>query len=771
MCLLPINGESRERNGLVQGFADPKYAQEMIRSFGALCPSNGTWTHNALSQAQKIIAILDNLRDDPDCLGVATALSLQVDTLGQALEYMEKTRLSERTLAGKRRQQIDILHLLESGEIAAEHRSFLHSTYQTNQLSISLNNARLQYDKNYLQDRHASNIIVNSMSTIFDQMAKNQRCLLKSPQLLSNLSVMGASVSSALITGTAGLGFAAASHTIGYALDFFSKLKFDKLIQKLVAEEYSTAYQCVLESLSNQWCVAKGTYGLIDFKIKGLSSIPSPDNNAGDIFFQGIEIINVDLPVLSSWLNKISFTDLAESPMKSSLQINLILQETMFEIWKINALALLAEDKKKLPKNLTNSEDRNIQFNILQQSIERISNSSVDLGDLVSLVGGDDSDDGGHGVMADKAIFNEIIIFDDLPWALAGIPLKQVPTVKDHLGSTGYVPFFGITSVTFNRYHSLAPYYPLDPDQVRDSIFRFYDKAAHYINNYKNKVLHTDPALIFNEAEDEHATHVEGVRGVSPLHAIDNILNFLKLVRERIKDQNVDTNISYIHSETEEILTQIKQQIQDISQSYGTRLAEIFNLARLDEGDVFINNRIQGIISSAIKNDLSSEYTSAKHLRYKLLSANSVVAELTVSGGSSLTQIKFDIANALNITRNTMQNFAEIFSVGIGATVKRVHREYGNNTVPNQLLGKYCSLLLAVPDWSAKKLRAIDLSLCEGSYLHSEWYGKESSFGIKFAPDSYQTSFGSGRACHFRRFLKREGFYQKYNSRFNVLRQ
>ena len=154
-------------------------------------------------------------------------------------------------------------------------------------------------------------------------------------------------------------------------------------------------------------------------------------------------------------------------------------------------------------------------------------------------------------------------------------------------------------------------------------------------------------------------------------------------------------------------------------------------------------------------------------LEEKLLVVDDLIEELTLYSRSNLAQVRFDILNALSTTEGTLQSFAEIFSDGLAKTFQRTYDKHSKNPESEQLLAKYCSLLLAVPDWSQKRLQRIDLDLCKGVGLISQWHGHAGEggeiFGFQFDRDAFHRPFKE-RACHFRRFLRKEKFYQSYKN-------
>ena len=720
--------------------SDPKYAEEIIKSFNGLCPTNGDWTLKSLSESRKIQKILIDLRDNPNCSNTAMSVSTHINSLTAALERAKSTRIIEQSLSGRQRQQVDILLLLED-ENNQSTRQSLEEVYRNNQLDLALDQGRLQYDKNYARNQYMANVIVDSTAKIFQQMALNQRCLLQAPQAVFAISSIGSSLASALLMGELSLGLAAISNLLGYVFEFFRKSKLNDHIERLGRGEFISAYQCVLESLSNQWCEARETYSLIKLKTTGQG--PDEDN---DPFQKGIRILNRDLPVLTSWIKKVSSATLTENSAMAASQIRFLTRNNMLRLWMIESLGKLGDAKTRLPKSLLKEEEREVQFNILK--------------DLINLIIPDYTEYSEEEEDGPPSPLYDVVSFSEIYWLLTGIPIDDIPLTKDHLGNLN-LPFFGgFTPKIFREEESLISYYPLDPEKIKANILSLYDKADLQLNRQRNDVLHTDPASLFAQAEDEYYyVELDSVKNISPLTAIDNILAFLQYADgsgDRLcppkneLSSSYHNNIEEIHNETKKILCQIKLQIQDISTNYEERLKIIFNIAHLHDGVTFINDRIENVVERIIKDILHKRGDEkAPDLQYKLLLADTVTRELKKYGHSNLTRVRFDIVNALKITENTLQNFAEIFSQGIAATFHQVYNDNHNNPFSERLLAKYCSLLLAIPNWNVKELEGIDLSLCEGRGLESEWQQGKRPFEFSFSSNMYHTPFDHNRTCHF----------------------
>ena len=113
LCLLlPLLGQA----GSSRISADPAYAKALLKSFNGFCPTVGSWTTNALAEAQKIRGIIESLRHDPSCTEAAQAVISHTNSLERALYRANSINSTKKEISSIRKQQVDILQLLEGEE-------------------------------------------------------------------------------------------------------------------------------------------------------------------------------------------------------------------------------------------------------------------------------------------------------------------------------------------------------------------------------------------------------------------------------------------------------------------------------------------------------------------------------------------------------------------------------------------------------------------------------------------------------------------------------
>ncbi len=59
--IIVVFGESAAKSDNVSS------VQQILSAFAGTCPSQGSWTQNAISQSLSLAAVLDSIKSDPNC--------------------------------------------------------------------------------------------------------------------------------------------------------------------------------------------------------------------------------------------------------------------------------------------------------------------------------------------------------------------------------------------------------------------------------------------------------------------------------------------------------------------------------------------------------------------------------------------------------------------------------------------------------------------------------------------------------------------------------
>lgn len=201
---------------------------QLLSYFQASCPSQGEWTKTAISHAQSLIRMLDDIKNDPDCVTLAGTGS-QLRLIEQRVSALEKNP-SEKLLQGLQRQEQELVMHISSASDPAE-AAFLRSQL----LGIHLE--RSQVSSNYSYERSLSGRggdlgqLVHSVGMLMNQAVANQACMIKNPALLTSFATVAGAVAAAVATSGVSLAAAAGVHLLGNIVEFARGWKISKQIR------------------------------------------------------------------------------------------------------------------------------------------------------------------------------------------------------------------------------------------------------------------------------------------------------------------------------------------------------------------------------------------------------------------------------------------------------------------------------------------------------------------------------------------------------------
>ncbi|MCY4644715.1 MAG: hypothetical protein OXB88_08875, partial [Bacteriovoracales bacterium] len=344
--------------------ADSVYARNLLNAFHSFCPTNGNWSDHALEASKKLQNVLTSIIEDPACVDIASSISRRARVISEALTRFRNVPI-ERDILAKKRQQRNLLLLTMGEGVSDLDLARYQGLLRENQLSLLNLESYLPYDEERADREYITNVVVNSTYELFNQASLNQKCLFRSPMFLSAISSLGSSVSASLLSGGQGLAYASLSSVLGHALEFIRVSSLRRKIQELGQVEYISSYQCVLESISNQWCDAKESLDLINLKIRN-------DSTETGVLRMGTDLLDRDLPLLTDWLEKVAAATPPENTAIARRQSGFLEKEKELRKWYLESIAKLNEERENIPLSLNSEAEREKQFRLLHKLVVNI---------------------------------------------------------------------------------------------------------------------------------------------------------------------------------------------------------------------------------------------------------------------------------------------------------------------------------------------------------------------------------------------------------------
>ncbi len=727
------------------------HARQLTSAFERLCPSQGSWTHNAVAAARSLETMLQGIKDDPNCQSLASSLQ-SVRSLQTALDrHLQNGESSAQIMADRRERHEILLQMQNSPDPATQQE--LASALRRIEIQIARGEETQDRNQSHQRDRLATQHLVVSMQTVLTQSLNHKQCFLGKPQIFSDLAALAGSIGAVLVSGGLSLAVGAGVELIGSAVEYSRKASLVSKIRKIDEAGIHSAFSCALEALSNQWCAATEMNRLVNLRARS--------DDLDDDFSEGLKLLDRDASVFFEWLEQVRTGVRPSNSGQADLQRMYYAKETALRSFEVSAYSVLSEYELKLG-DATSDEER---FRTVRKAVSELKNFAVP-----AVVYPSDG--------APNPVF-EIVDDAEFGWRLVGV--MEPPSYGDDAAASGIIDFF--TYPIKDIREKYPDVYAISLKKIEDNTRGLIGSARSRLSGERMRVLQPDPRIILWDVETE--VNVGTIRGSSPLESLGNVLRYLE---DGLEDQKKDIsgNRRIVYDTTIERLRNIQNYIQTalvlspprtmVAENPAERLADdqarealkkIYEEAVLEHGRSFFESRIHRIVRDRLTRwILDPEQGSVDAITAsQLLAAQDIVDEYKSVGRTSIVLLQEDLHESLPIIRKVTQGFAEVFVDNLKKTLLFHTQNLEKNPrdiASRKSVQKTCLLLLAVPDWQAKEFRKFPLHLCEGARRDSMFPGGSSSYVV--TADAFKLVDHADRACHYRNFLRSEKIREYFGS-------
>lgn len=715
-------------------YASVQTGSDLINYFSSTCPSQGEWTRRVNDDAQGLIRVLENIKNDANCSSVAGSIA-QLQQLTQSIHLVQNTNERKIGLERLKAQEFELSSQLSATSdplIQDEIQRVLRDVQVQKSMLLAENSARSNLSGDNVADL-MSNVVL-STDVIYKSLANNTLCLQKNPSILSTLTALTSSIgsSAAFVNPALGLGMGAFSEFLGSSIEFARHRTINRQIRRINNETLMfNGLSCAMESLNNRWCEINEARKVLEFKF----DLHHSDELSGDLL-EGVELFEHKIPAFLGWLLNV------RSGSPPSTDADAIRFSVVFEREKIvrtreaSGIGILNSTGV-----LYNSAPASRRLNILKTLIERLSG--------LSCGGG-----GGGELSGVRNPLYEIYTSNTIPYVLLGLPIDKIPPAQN-----GFNPFCNENLASWD---STYPGNPLTTDlAVIERRFRqWIDDAKDLVADEMIVVTQPDALGILSQAFDRTGNNSK----VSPKEALDEILSFLKSNNPRLIPSaferlftNTISRLEVIQSELDKVL--IAGGAIDAPEIIKT----ISDTAELQYGTIVLSSRLEMIVRLALDEYLQNNRNEDPKLAMQFFAAENYLDVLRkVMGHHSDETMMEDIRGASQGALSNMRNFAQIFAVQINRILESNDKALRTLTDSTKLRtvrenhNRFCLLLSSFPEMT----RSIKFNLCEGAQMKSYIRGGPES---RLIDRAFLQSDFTTRQCEYRNFLKKSKIYREWD--------
>lgn len=714
-------------------FASVQTGQELMDFFSSTCPSQGEWTRRVSEDAQGLIRVLENIKNDANCSSVAGSIA-QLQQLTQSIHLVNESNERKIQLERLKAQEFEL-----STQLAATANPLIQDEIQRALRDVQVQKAMLLAENSARTNLSGDNVadlmsnVVLSTDAVYKTLANNTLCLQKNPSVLSTLTALTSSIgsSAAMINPALGLGMGAFSEFLGSSIEYARNRSINRQIRRISNETLMfNGLSCAMESLNNRWCEIGEARKVLEFKFE----LHHSEDISGDLL-QGVELFENKIPAFLGWLLNVRSGSPPATDADAIRFSNVYKREEM-----TRSAEAVGAGEFNSNRRLFEAAGAERRLSILKSVVANISGQSCSGSAMVTSTG-----------TAKNPLF-DIYPESNAPWLLLGLPASEVRT-----------GFNAINFCSFNltQWNQTYPNHPLTATlgSVERNFVDWINQAKALVADEMIIVLQPDALGILSLAFERTGNNFK----IAPKIALDEILSFLKTNQP----QFAPTTFSRLYKDTIERLEIIQDELNSMLVSGDIDaqaiLKAISDTADLQYGTIVLSSRLEMIVRLALDEYLQNNRNEDPKLAMQFFAAENYLDVLRkVMGHQNDETMMEDIRGASMGAISNMKNFASIFSVQINRILESNSKALRTLSDPTKLRtvkenhNRFCLLLASFPELN----RSIKIHLCEGAKMESYIRGGPES---RLVDRAFLQSDFTSRQCEYRNFLNKSKIYREWN--------
>lgn len=728
-------------------------AQSILSSFSSSCPSVGSFSRQAVAQANSLVETLRGLRDDPDCKSLSGAIS-GLNRLEERVNRITSDNVFRAALLLQRSRE-EILLQISVASDAMERRA-LQSELLRIEVEIARNTGEAEAQEkfqNYLRQASAAQALVSTTQTLLSQALANQNCLIKYPSLLTGFAQIAGAVASAFAGPGASFALSASVDLIGSLVEYVRVSKINSQIDRVSSGILSTAMQCGMEALSQQYCSATDAFHLVKLKAESVTS-SDPDRPVRppveEGILYGLHLLEVDTPYFLDWLQRVSAGEDPSNAASADRQTNFNNRENAVKNAKAQGLGVIndrVENYEELTKQLIPSANRisDIRWAFLRTTMSEFLNRTPLNGPLT-----------------------EIFPAGYIPYFILGF--SDGPELRD--SNQNYLPID-----VFDPDKVPSWTFPVGLKELGDRFEDLLEDAERLIDQERSRIFITDPlGLIVTATQGD-------ITDQSPYASMLELKDFFAN-RRPAKAIAANPALARLFDNTVIKLSQLIHEIDCVTIDQNDRscpqppkgreqtpltveekaslaLANIQRIAKLDNGLTLFSERVRWAIRISLNELLLEPGAADLQTRARLLAAEDIIRDIKSASGADDFRLKADIDNALSVSQGTLAGFVDVFGPSLAKTLKtyddQARQAQEKPDGPNlNSKAALCLKLASAPVWPDD----VSKKFCLGTRLKGVYF-----FG-PLAPvvtEELLSKPFEERVCLFRDFSRRSRIYERFS--------
>jgi len=300
-------------------------------NFGGNCPSQGAWTQQALDQTSVIKDAVRKLKDNPACKGLENVLTdlsaaatdldtpkdeekreTRMESLPTEMGALQKTLTDGKSLNGQTSTML-LNRTIEAASISSD----LGNSNTLGAVTNGLANASTMAGSGglsllYQRLKAPTMKGIDLATKVMAVLPQYDECLIGQPS--QGLAILSGTVKIAAALSASGEGVGdKLGNGIAAMMKMLQDRKFTKVLRELDETEFWFSMSCLIESSTKNFCDAKNAQDIMQYSqdqyVASMNKIKSADRTSAayDNPLEGYYLLVRELPMISSWLQKVQF--------------------------------------------------------------------------------------------------------------------------------------------------------------------------------------------------------------------------------------------------------------------------------------------------------------------------------------------------------------------------------------------------------------------------------------------------------------------------------
>lgn len=349
--------------------ADQSYdpTSDLLFAFGSRCQSVGSISSGALNDSVSIRNLIQTIRSDANCSGIAGALS-SIESLNIDALLNDKTMKDDQEYLASHAGDLEIAIAAETKQnpVDQEYVDALKAELVATKVKI----IKSKNDPNREQQKKKLETIRNFQkysNALFAKLKSSDQCLQSRPSLAAQIGAQVLGLGSTLTSGVVGSLMLATGNLVDNFISFYRDKKINGSLKQGSSVALGEALGCSFEGMATTYCQARDVQTIISVndKVRGKDVTPPT-------WLDGVDAVGQSMPAYENWAGTIDAGSPAGTAGRASDKKSAKQSQNDLSLVKIDLDQIFSESKHNLSHAETNEKRLDITRKALNDMAEKM---------------------------------------------------------------------------------------------------------------------------------------------------------------------------------------------------------------------------------------------------------------------------------------------------------------------------------------------------------------------------------------------------------------